>query len=257
MPLTRTCLRGHEWDGDPAECPGCAGESWNRLAGSTFNSAVGDELPPPPSSVRVTPKSKPPADRIGIPLGPLPVIPGYEVLDELGRGGMGTVYLARDLSLNRLVALKLISAGGAADPRERARFRAEAEAVAQLQHPNIVQVHEVGEADGRPYLALELVAGGTLAQALAGAPLRAQPAAVLVETLARAVQYAHGKGVIHRDLKPGNILICKDEGGRMKDEQQTADNSSFVLHPSSFRAKVADFGLAPDLRERPEAAPRR
>jgi hypothetical protein len=227
MPLTRTCPRGHEWDGDPSECPGCDDDSWNRSAGSTFDSKIADELPPPPRSIRLTPRSNQPTIP---PSSSLPVIPGYEVLDELGRGGMGTVYRARQLSLNRLVALKLISAGGAADPGELARFRAEAEAVAQLQHPNIVQVHEVGEADGRPYLALELVAGGTLADALDRAPVSAGPAAELVETLSRAVQYAHTKGVIHRDLKPGNILLS---------QVTSQDSLASVLSP-----KVADFGLA-------------
>ena len=247
MPLTRTCPRGHDWDGNPAECPGCTEESWSRSADSTFNSEMGDELPPPPNSTRRTPASKPPADRFGSPVGPLPVIPGYEVLDELGRGGMGIVYRAKHLALNRLVALKVISAAGASDPDELRRFRDEAEAVAHLQHPNIVQVYEVGEVGesfGRPYLALELVAGGTLAQALAGAPLPAQSAAVLLETLARAVQYAHTQGVIHRDLKPGNILLSKGEGGRREDGSGADDFPPVGLLPSSFHPKVADFGLA-------------
>ena len=238
MPLTRTCPRGHEWDGDPAECPDCSEESWNQSAGSTFNSKIDDELPPPPSSIRSRPK--PSAERTGSSLGLLPVIPGYEVLDELGRGGMGTVYRARHFSLNRLVALKVLSLGGAADPRELTRFRAEAEAVAALQHPNIVKVHEVGEADGRPYLALELVEGGTLAQSLARAPLPAQSATVLLETLARAVQYAHTQGVIHRDLKPGNILLA---GVRSQDSGASRPGR-LTPGPSALTPKVADFGLA-------------
>jgi serine/threonine-protein kinase len=197
-----------------------------------------DDLPPPPRSVRLSPTSRTSAVASAAAL----VVPGYEVLGELGRGGMGTVYRARHVALNRLVALKVISAGTSADPRELARFRAEAEAVAQLQHPNIVQVFEVGEVSGRPYLALELVEGGTLAHALGGMPLPSRTAAELLESLARAVEYAHSRGVVHRDLKPGNILLqCPP---------------SAVLSPDSSKArlgtaerglgtpKIADFGLA-------------
>jgi hypothetical protein len=141
-----------------------------------------------------------------------PVIPGYEVLEELGRGGMGVVYRARQTGVDRVVALKMILAGLCAGPQERERFQAEARAVARLQHPGIVQLFEVGEADGRPYLALEYVAGGSLADRLDGTPLPPGQAAGLVETLARAVQHAHEQGVIHRDLKPANVLLAS--GGR-------------------------------------------
>jgi hypothetical protein len=136
---------------------------------------------------------------------------------------MGVVFKARQVRLNRLVALKMIHAGELTDSDALARFRTEAEAVARLQHPNIVQIYEVGEADGRPYFSLEYVGGGSLAQRAAG---RAQPpaqAAAVVEVLARAVHYAHSQGVIHRDLKPGNILLGDDP---------------------SASPKVADFGLA-------------
>src|SRR5262249_18877133 len=114
-------------------------------------------------------------------------VAGYEVLAELGRGGMGIVYKARQLALKRVVALKVLRAGPEAAPEERARFRAEAEAMASLRHPNIVQVYEVGEQDGRPFFAMELVDGGSLQKRLAGAALPARPAAELVEVLARAV----------------------------------------------------------------------
>lgn len=134
-------------------------------------------------------------------------VPGYEVLRELGRGGMGVVYQARQKGLNRLVALKMILAGDHAGGGERDRFRREAESVAALQHPNIVQIFEIGEADGRPYLAFEYIEGGTLAHHLAGNPWPSRAAAALVETLARAVQFAHERGIVHRDLKPGNILM--------------------------------------------------
>src|SRR5262249_43490003 len=116
-----------------------------------------------------------------------PVVGGYEILGVLGRGGMGRVYKARQVSLKRLVALKVILAGEHAGPEEVARFREEAEAVARLQHPNIVQIYEVGEQDGHPFFSLELVEGGSLAQHLRGTSLPARRAAELVETLARAI----------------------------------------------------------------------
>jgi hypothetical protein len=134
-------------------------------------------------------------------------VPGYEILGELGRGGMGVVYKARQVRLKRLVALKMILGGAHAGPRERARFHTEAEVVARLQHPNIVQVYEVGEHQGQPYMALELVEGGNLARLLRGGPQPPRAAAGLVEVLARAVQEAHQQGVLHRDLKPSNVLL--------------------------------------------------
>jgi WD40 repeat protein len=140
----------------------------------------------------------------------LPTVPGYEVIRELGRGGMGVVYWAWQTSLARTVALKMILAGDYADARELARFRTEAEAVARLQHPSIVQIYEVGHHGGRPYMALEYVDGGSLAQKLAGTPLAADQAAQLAETLARAVHAAHQRGIIHRDLTPGNVLLTAD-----------------------------------------------
>src|SRR5258708_4846412 len=129
-------------------------------------------------------------------------VPGYKIESILGRGGMGVVYKAQHLALKRTVALKMILAGGHAGPRELARFRIEAEAVARLQHPNIVQIHEVGEADGHPYCALEFVEGGNLAGKLNGAAMSARDSAKMVKVLARAMQLAHSRNVVHRDLKP-------------------------------------------------------
>jgi WD40 repeat protein/tRNA A-37 threonylcarbamoyl transferase component Bud32 len=185
----------------------------------------------------------------GARAGARSTIPGYEIESVLGRGGMGVVYKARQTKLDRLVALKMILSGDHADGEELARFQREAEAVARLQHPNIVQVFEVGEADGRPFLALEFCAGGSLADRLRGTPLPPQETARLLEVLARAMEVAHRAGVIHRDLKPANILLQKDEGGRMKDESRpnSISDSSFILHPSSFVPKIADFGLAKRL----------
>jgi hypothetical protein len=122
--------------------------------------------------------------------------PGYQILAELGRGAMGVVYRARQLKLNRLVALKMILAGGHAGPEELARFRTEAEAIARLQHPNIVQIHEVGEHEGRPFFSLEFCPGGSLERQLASTPVLPGKAAALTEQLARAMAAVHQKGVI-------------------------------------------------------------
>jgi serine/threonine protein kinase/tetratricopeptide (TPR) repeat protein len=180
------------------------------------------------------------------PLGPPPAVAGYEILGELGRGGMGVVYEARQKGLNRRVALKMIRAGADAGPHELARFKAEAEAVARLHHPHIVQIHEIGEVEGRPYFSLEFVAGGSLAQQLDGTPWPAQAAAHLVETLARAVHHAHQQGIIHRDLKPGNILLqMQNAECRMQNEKP--DSAFCILHSAFCIPKVTDFGLAKRL----------
>jgi serine/threonine protein kinase/tetratricopeptide (TPR) repeat protein len=142
------------------------------------------------------------------PAVPWPVVEGYELLAELGHGGMGVVFKARQRRLGRVVALKMIRAGECSSADQRQRFDNEARAVACLQHPHIVQIYEVGEAGGQPFLALEFVEGQSLAQRLDGSPWPARPAAALVETLARALHYAHGQGVVHRDLKPANILLA-------------------------------------------------
>jgi serine/threonine-protein kinase len=146
----------------------------------------------------------------------LPEVEGYEVLGVLGHGGMGVVYKAKQRRLGRLVALKMILGAGAG-PAERARFRVEAEAVAALQHANVVQVYQTGEANGQPFLALELVGGGSLADLLRGGPLPARRAAELVERIAGAVQHAHERGIIHRDLKPANVLLASDGTPKVTD----------------------------------------
>ena len=155
-----------------------------------------------------------------------PDLPGYEILEELGRGGMGVVYKARQIGLNRLVALKMIPAGATASPQTRARFHREAVAAGRLQHPHIVQIHDIDEYRGQPYFSLELLEGGSLAQKLAGQPQPARDVARLIETLARAVYHAHQHGIIHRDLKPANILLCADG-----------------------TPKISDFGLAKSLED--------
>jgi WD40 repeat protein len=149
--------------------------------------------------------------------GAVPAVPGYEILGELGRGAMGVVYKARQLALDRVVALKMILAGGHAGAQERQRFKAEAEAVARLQHPNIVAVHEVGEADGLPFFSLEFCDGGSVERQLQGTPMPPRAAAQLVETLARAMHYAHEHHIVHRDLKPANVLLTTEGAPKITD----------------------------------------
>jgi serine/threonine protein kinase len=178
----------------------------------------------------------------------LPEVPGYEVLEEVGRGGMGVIYRSRQLGLNRVVALKMLRAGAPTSGTTLARLRVEAGAVARLHHPNIVQIYEVGEHAGQPFLALEFVEGGSLRQRLDGTPRPPREAAALVETVARAVEAAHAKGIIHRDLKPANILLqfrsTKDEG-RLKGAPATAlASGNHPLPIDNAVPKVADFGVA-------------
>ena len=191
-----TCPKGHQWEApaDRAEkvaCPVCG----------CSNNGHGD-----PERTLIAVPSTPGSDDQPVTLAgndrqptpdeepqELPNVEGYDLLEELGRGGMGVVYKARQLGLNRIVALKMVLAGEHAGPKSLGRFRSEAEAVARLQHPNIVQIYEVGEQDGRPYFSLEYVDGGSLAKHLAGFPQPAQPSARIVETLARAIH--HGASV--------------------------------------------------------------
>jgi len=183
---------------------------WRQLLSASGNG--------PPVAIKMTPPPPPEA------ADPLPDIPGYRIVRPIGRGGAATVYLARQVSLNRLVALKVLHLG--AKPDAVRRFRAEAEAAAQLRHPNIVIVHEIGEHAGRFFLAMEYVEGGTLGDLAGRKPMPARPAASLLEAVARAVDHAHAAGVIHRDIKPSNILLQRHGAA------------------TDGTPKVADFGLA-------------
>jgi tRNA A-37 threonylcarbamoyl transferase component Bud32 len=158
----------------------------------------------------------------------------YEILGEVGRGGMGVVYKARHRGLHRLTALKMVLAGEFASPTQELRFRLEAELAARVQHPNIVQVYEIGSYEGRPFLALEWVEGGSLANRLDGKPWSAGEAAALLETLARAIDVAHAEGVVHRDLKPANIMLSA--------ESRVASGEQVEL--ATLIPKITDFGLA-------------
>jgi serine/threonine-protein kinase len=183
-----------------------------------------DEMFPSPNQTTFNPAERP--SQAG---QSLPQLDGYDVEEVLGRGGMGVVYRARHRTLNRPVAVKMILAGAYAGPRELGRFRQEAEAVAGLRHPNIVQVYDAGEVDGRPYFTMEIVEGGSLARQLSGTPQPLRRAAELVAVLACAVEFAHRSGIVHRDLKPGNILLAADG-----------------------TPKITDFGLAHRVEGGPE-----
>jgi WD40 repeat protein/tRNA A-37 threonylcarbamoyl transferase component Bud32 len=159
-------------------------------------------------------------------VGPIPLtrVANYELLKEVGRGGMGVVFKARDVRLNRIVALKMIRGGTLANSEERQRFEKEAAAAAQLQHPNIVALYEVSPFDQQPFLSMEFIGGTSLAERVSLGPLSGRRAAEYLEVTARAVHYAHTRGIVHRDLKPANVLLDEND-----------------------QPKITDFGLAKQM----------
>jgi tetratricopeptide (TPR) repeat protein len=260
MAATLICPHGHQWEvsdeslsiaGTQAiACPLCGALAVSRSAVEPCADSAVSAFP-----TRIT-ASTPPQVDFSLALTPdLPSIPGYEVLGRLGHGGMGVVYKARQLRLNRLVALKMIAAGAHASPERLARFQIEAEALASLQHPHIVQIYEVGEWDRCPYIALEFVDGPSLDNHLAGAPQPLRAAAQLVETLARAMHSAHQRGIVHRDLKPANILLAFSREPLASADVPLAATSALARGVTCgsrlnvYVPKITDFGLAKRLEE--------
>ncbi len=239
-----TCPQGHQWEVIPSgvettvttariTCPVCGAGPVLTIPPAVTGDATESGGPPVPASPAATiggagaTATYPPPNRSGgFRLPELAPASGYDLMELIGRGGMGVVYKARQLSLKRVVALKMLPVDLGVGRAALGRFHTEAEAAARLQHPNIVQIYEVGQWDGRPFYSMEYVEGGNLARRLARGPLAVRTAAELVEVLARAVHYAHERGVAHRDLKPSNVLL-------------TLDGSP----------KIADFGLAKWLEE--------
>jgi serine/threonine-protein kinase len=249
MATTFVCPNGHHWEKEreeaatmsPRPCPVCGAKpTTQHVRGPT------DTLPEEKTEI------VPPGQQKFPPILPVPpasvgkIIAGHEVLETLGRGGMGVVYKARQIVLNRIVALKMILAGYEDEPGALSRFRSEAQAVAQLQHPHIVQIYEVGEHEGKPFFSLEYVDGGTLAQFLKHALPPARQSAQLLETLARTVHFAHQRGIVHRDLKPANILLQAADHTLPK--EQTAKPA--ICNLQAAIPKITDFGLAKNLQRR-------
>ena len=209
-----------------------------------------------PSSYRIAPD-----ERAGTPTGEdaaqayPPQVEGYDIVGRLGRGGMGVVYRARQHGLDRLVALKMLRGGGHADSEALARFRIEVRAVARLHHPNVVQVFDVGESQGLPFVSLELLEGGSLESRINGVPQPDAEAATLVAALARAIASAHRAGIVHRDLKSANILFTRDgipkitDFGLAKrlDEDDGQTHSGQVMGSPSFMAPEQARGVAHEI----------
>jgi WD40 repeat protein len=201
---------------DPAPLPGSRDGTWKQPGNTDMVFSAG--------------KIVPPADRAGESIWRFG---DYELLEEIARGGMGVVFKARQVSLDRLVALKMILSGGLASAETIGRFRMEARAAAQLDHPGIVPIYEIGQIDRQLFFSMALITGGNLQQLLAQGPLDPRQAAHLAREVAEAIQYAHERGVIHRDLKPANILLVSGK--------EDTHHSPLTTH---YSPKVTDFGLA-------------
>jgi eukaryotic-like serine/threonine-protein kinase len=209
----------------------------DRWSESTFEAPKG----PAPRANTPPPMSTPRSNSSGAQAPGLPIVEGYVLLSELGRGGMGVVYKAKHDKLKRVVALKMVSVHPEDDAHDLERFQAEAEAVARLHHPNIVQIFEVGEQDGTPFLALEYVTGGTLKHRLEGKPQPIRAAVQLVQQVARAVHAAHQRGLVHRDLKPANILL---QPTPPTENWNAATGGAIEANQVYGVPKVNDFGVA-------------
>jgi tetratricopeptide (TPR) repeat protein/tRNA A-37 threonylcarbamoyl transferase component Bud32 len=196
-------------------------DDWPGITDPVFCQALRDRIENQKRLYQLLELADTPADGAAADCEPPPTFPGHEILGEMGRGGMGVVYKARDVKLARIVAIKTLVESQHATREQLDRFLREAQAAARLHHPNILPIHAIGEHQGRPYISLEYADGGSLAERLAQAPMEPREAAALVETLARAVEVAHRAGIVHRDLKPSNVLLTGDRV-----------------------AKVSDFGLA-------------
>jgi serine/threonine protein kinase len=265
MPFHFSCAQGHKWDA-PANgkvtgtvqriaCPECAGGAITLQFQPETQLAHDDAVTLPPGDQLPKTVTLQPRDDTFVPAIEISDVPGYEILEELGRGGMGVVYKARQIKLNRMVALKMILSGEHAGADQLERFRIEAEAVARLQHPNIVQIFEVSEHNGLPYFSLEFVDGGSLADDLDGTPWPVKAAAKLVEELALAVQAAHDKNIVHRDLKPGNILLTRERGPKISDfglakrldSDTRQTQSGAIVGTPSYMAPEQAGGTAKDI----------
>ena len=238
MPLILVCKQGHQWKvaresrDSVSVCPHCGqvGETICTIEATHANFSKADveleDLEYPPFREAVSPdrsfRFKPPS-LVTTPIADIH-FPGFEIESKLGEGGMGIVYCARELKLNRRVALKVLLSGRAALPTELERFQVEAESVAKLRHENIVQIYQVGEFEGVPFFAMELIDGPNLEAYTKAKPIGDRKSAALVETLASTLHHAHQHGIVHRDIKPQNVLITKDG-----------------------QPKIADFGLAKHL----------
>jgi serine/threonine protein kinase len=237
--LADKARRGEPADVEPmaAAYPDLAKELRELWAAAQF----ADEFARPPDAVRLTPRPQPmaaspqpeprPANFTGRTFG------DYELLEEIGRGGMGVVYRARETSLNRIVALKMILRGEHARAEDLARFAVEAQAAAHLEHPNIVPIYASGEHEGQAYFCMRYVEGETLAALLARGPLRPRDAAAVLAVISRAVHFAHQRGILHRDLKPANVLLVGQAASLSGGPGGQAGSLSYV-------PMITDFGLA-------------
>ncbi|MCC6418169.1 MAG: protein kinase, partial [Gemmataceae bacterium] len=267
MPTYLICPQGHQWELPPGEpprprsvpflCPTC-GLPLRNTELDTATDLPGVKPPPGPSTVPGDTVDAAPstdadffsartAPRVGTGTEspPWPTLPGYEILEEIGRGGMGVVYRARQTALKRVVALKMVLTGGHAAPSHLARLRAEAEALARLHHPHIVQVYDIGEHHGLPYFSFEYVSGIDLAQAIAGTPQPPRRAAALVQQLASAVHAAHQQGIVHRDLKPANVLLAGvGPPPAASPPDGAGDPGPSADAGTEIDPKITDFGLA-------------